>query len=334
MSHRAGTRRAAVANQPIADRSLLWFSRDVTKQTLGAAATLALVFASFGLAGAVPAAAAAGNLVADVVTPEGAVPEIGVTFDGLYLYYAERNGAVLHRINIPPACGTPCVTSVAAGHIDIPVTSPTNPLGIGGLNAMSYDAGRGLFWAVGGDGLSIYQVTKAGIATLAFSIDPVIGRPGACKTTVCWSALVDGLAYDRADDTIWYKPDASNRIYHYLSHGDVLGQAVLAPTPYVDTDIAPNDLASQCGFNYPSWVVVGGTDLFVGADKCQYYFEFTKTGTKVGWAAYNTRGTPDGDAECDNLSYAVAVFWARDVNDGHVRAFEQPSAAACTYGGG
>ena len=114
----------------------------------------------------------------------------------------------------------------------------------------------------------------------------------------------------------------------------MLGKAVLAPTPYVDTDIAPNDLASQCGFNYPSWVVVGGADLFVGADKCQYYFEFTKAGTKVGWAAYNTRGTPDGDAECDNLSYTVSVFWARDVNDGHIRAFEQSAAAACVYGGG
>jgi len=301
------------------------------KQASRVLAAPILVLASLGLGGAMPAVAAAGNMVADVVTPEGAVPEIGVTFDGQYLYYAERNGAVLHRIDVPPACGTPCVTSVATGHIDIPVSSPLSSLGI---NAMSYDSRRGLFWAVGGDGLSIYQLTKAGVATLAFSIDPVLGRPGACKTTICWSALVDGLAYDAADDTIWYKPDASNRIYHYLSHGDVTGNAVLAPTPYVDTDIAPNDLASQCGFNYPSWVVVGGADLFVGADKCQYYFEFTKSGTKVGWAAYNTRGTPDGDAECDNLSYTASVFWARDVNDGHIRAFEQPAAAACVYGGG
>jgi len=303
------------------------------KQLSHVLAAFALVL-GFGLAGAWPAAAAAGGLVADVATPEGAVPEIGVTFDGQYLYYAERNGGILHRIDVPPACGTPCATSVATGHIDIPVTSALNPLGIGGVNALSYDSRRGLFWAVGGDGLSIYQISKTGVATLAFAIDPVLGRPGACKTTVCWSALVDGLTYDAADDTIWYKPDASNRIYHYLSHGDVAGSAILAPTPYVDTDVAPNDLASQCGFNYPSWVVAGGVDLFVGADKCQYYFEFTKTGTKVGWTAYNTRGTPDGDAECDNLSYAVSVFWARDVNDGHIRAFEQPAAGACVYGGG
>jgi hypothetical protein len=293
-----------------------------------------LLATPLSLSSAHPVMAAAGNLVADVVTPEGPVFAVGVTFDGQHLYYTERNGTVLHRIDVPPPCATPCVTSVATGHIDIPITSPLNPLGIGGINAMSYDSRRGVFWAAGGDGLSIYQLTKTGIATLAFAIDPVLGRPGACKTTICWSTLVDGLAYDAADDTIWYKSDASTRIYHYLAQGDLMGKAVLAPTPYVDTDVAPNDLASQCGFNYPSWVVVGGADLFVGADKCQYYFEFSKTGTKVGWAIYNTRGTPDGDAECDNLSYAMPVFWARDVNDGHIRAFEQPAVGACVFGGG
>jgi hypothetical protein len=298
-------------------------------------AAFTLAITSIAMSGGLPAAAAAGNIVADVTTPEGAVPEIGVTFDGQYLYYAERNGNVLHRINVPARCASPCVATPATGHIDIPIISLLSPLGIGGINAISYDSHRGVFWAVGGDGLSIYRVTKTGAATLAFSIDPVQGRPGACKTTICWSTLVDGLAYDFAGDTLWYKPDASNRIYHYLAYGDLLGRAILAPTPYVDTDIAPNDLASQCGFNYPSWVVVGGTDLFVGADKCQYYFEFTKTGTKVGWTAYNTRGTPGGDAECDNVSYTgVSVFWERDVNDGHIRAFEQPSATACVFGGG
>jgi hypothetical protein len=306
---------------------------EMMKKSFRLLAALTLVAAQIGL-GASPAAAAAGNLIADVITPEGPVFAVGVTFDGQYLYYTEKNGTVLHRIDVPPLCATPCVPGPATGHIDIPITSPLNPFGMDGVNAMSYDVRRGVFWAAGGDGLSIYQLTKTGIATLAFSIDPVLGRPGACKTTVCFSTLVDGLAYDAADDTIWYKSDASNRIYHYLAHGDLLGKAILAPTPYVDTDIAPNDLASQCGFNYPNWVVVGGADLFVGADRCQYYFEFTKTGTKVGWTAYNTRGTPDGDAECDNVSFAVPVFWARDVNDGHIRAFEQPAAGACVFGGG
>src|SRR5260370_26531797 len=113
----------------------------------------------------------------------------------------------------------------------------------------------------------------------------------------------------------------------------MLGKAILAPTPYIDTDVPPNDLASQCGFNYPSWVVVGGADLFIGADKCQYYFEFTKAGTMVGWAAYNNRGTPDGDAECDSLSYTpVSVFWVRDINHRDNPAFDEQPPVGCADG--
>lgn len=306
----------------------------VVRKARNVVAVGALVLAQLALSGAQPAAAAAGNLVADVITSPGPVAEIGLTFDGTYLYYTERNGTILHRIDVPPACGTPCLASAAAGQVDVPITAPLNPLGSVAINAMSYDSRRGIFWAAASDGLSIYQVTKAGVATLAFQIDPVLGRPGNCHTTVCWSSLVDGLAYDAADDTLWYKSDGSTRIYHYLSHGDLLGSAILAPTPYIDVDVAPNDLAAQCGVNFPNWVVVGGTDLFIGADVCQYYFEYTKTGTKVGWTAYNFRGTPDGDAECDNLSYTVPVFWTRDVNDGHIRAFEQTAPGACVYGGG
>jgi hypothetical protein len=303
------------------------------RRSSGILVSFALALGSFALVGGGPAAASAGDAVADVVTPEGAVFAVGVAFDSRYLYYTERNGNVIHRIDVPAPCGSPCVATNATGHVDIPIVAPFSPLGIGGINAMSWDRGRGVFWAVAGDGLSIYQITTAGIATLAFSIDPLLGRPGACKTTVCWSTLVDGLAYDATDDTIWYKSDASLRIYHYLSHGDLLGKAILAPAPYIDTDVPPNDLASQCGFNYPNWVVVGGGDLFVGADRCQYYFEYTKTGTLVSWAAYNFRDRPDGDAECDNVSYGASVFWARDYQDGHIRAFEQPAPGACVYGG-
>src|SRR5260370_5774779 len=140
-------------------------------------AALALVIAALGVCGASPVLGAAGNMVADVSTPEGAGPEIGLSFDGQYLYYAERNGAVLHRIDVPPLCGPPCVTSVATGHIDIAITSPLNPLGIGGINAMSYDSRRGTFSAVGRDGLTIYQLSKTGIATRASSIDPLHRPP-------------------------------------------------------------------------------------------------------------------------------------------------------------
>src|SRR5260370_41114924 len=121
-------------------------------------AALALVIAALGVCGASPVLGAAGNMVADVSTPEGAGPEIGLSFDGQYLYYAERNGAVLHRIDVPPLCGPPCVTSVATGHIDIAITSPLNPLGIGGVNTMSTKRRRSTIWDVGGDVSTLTQL--------------------------------------------------------------------------------------------------------------------------------------------------------------------------------
>src|SRR5260370_11600532 len=89
-------------------------------------AALALVIAALGVGGASPVLGAAGNMVADVSTPEGAVPEIGLSFDGQYLYYAERNGAVLHRIDVPTFFGPPGVTSLHTGLIHLPIPTPLN----------------------------------------------------------------------------------------------------------------------------------------------------------------------------------------------------------------
>ena len=80
-------------------------------------------------------------MIADVATPEGQVLSKSIAFDGRYLYYTEYNGTVLHRIDTPPAGGP----SAATGHIDIAITGAPS-----GINAMSYDAGRDLFWAAGG----------------------------------------------------------------------------------------------------------------------------------------------------------------------------------------
>ena len=81
-------------------------------------------------------------------------------------------------------------------------------------------------------------------------------------------------------------------------------------------------------------MAVGGADLFVSVAGCNYLFEYTKTGTKVAWYAYNTNaGGSTQEVACDNVSYGVPVFWIRDAWDGHIRAFEQPGTV-CTLGGG
>lgn len=291
---------------------------------------LALVTGQITLGRAVPAMAAPGDLIADVITPEASDPlfvrEISpsVAFDGKYLYYTEYAGITLHRIDVPPAGQS----SIATGRFDVPIVGAES-----GIMTLSYDASRDAFWAVGGDGLSIYLLSKAGTATLVYRIDPVNDRPGFQTGPFVTETKI---AYDGTDDTIWYSPDATSRIYHYQIFADALGTAELvAATPYIDVDVAPNDIAAQCGYSQSSGVAVGGAHLFITVAGCPYYFEYTKTGGKVAWYAYNFSGSDSPqDPECDNMSYGVAVFWIKEAYEGRIRAVEQPSAGACVFGGG
>ena len=286
---------------------------------------LALALAQIAIGRAEPALAAPGDLVADVVTPEGGgllwptAISPSVAFDGRYLYYADYAGSVLHRLDIPPAGPGP---TPATGRVDIPITGSMS-----GIMTLSYDAGRDVFWAVSGNGLAVYRLTKTGTATLAFQIG-ADDRPGLQTGPF---AVETKIAYDRSDDSIWYSPDATSRIYHYHTYADTLGTAVLVEsTPYVDVNVT-----AQCGFNQSSGVAAGATHLFISATGCPFYFQYTKTGTQVAAIPINYAGQQSTqDLECDNVSYGVPVFWIKDGYNSRIRAFEQPAGALCAFGGG
>ncbi len=289
----------------------------------GAASLIAALLLQLMLV-AHPAVAADGDLIADVVVPDTYPTQVApsVAFDGTYLYYLGYGTPVLNRIDVPPAGGT----TFATGHTATPI------IGAQGIMTLAYDAGRDKFWAVGSDGLSIYLLTKSGAATLAYTVDPVQDRPGFQTNQYATEVKI---AYDRSDDTIWYSPDATGRIYHYSTTADALGTAQLvSASPYIDVNVPPNDMTAQCGYSQSSGVVTGGTNLFVSVAGCFNLFEYSKTGTKLAWHPFNTYagGSPQ-EVACDNLSYVVPVFWVRDAWDGHIRAFEQPGSA-CLYGGG
>ena len=290
-------------------------------------AIVALV--AFQLAvGARPAAAAAGAVIADVIVPfgdDGTLWPVGiassVAFDGKYLYYTEYIGPILHRIDVPP----PGAPTEATNKIDMPIIGMH-----AGVMSLAYDRGRDMFWAIGGDGLSVYLLSKTGVGTLMFTINATADRPGYQPTTYPTETK---LAYDRTDDTIWYSPDANARVFHYQTFADMFGTAQLvAATPFVDVSVPPNSMSPQCDYSIVSGVAVGGDHLFLDIAGCPYYFEYSKTGTKIG--AFPLAGTSAGDIECDNLSYGVSVLWVKDAWAGHIRAYEQPAAGACTFGGG
>ncbi|HYR86233.1 MAG TPA: hypothetical protein VE422_19250 [Terriglobia bacterium] len=290
-------------------------------------AVVALAMCQIAAGRVPPARFIAGDLIAEITLPDSPGPFGGtrgiakaIGFDGRYLYYAEYAGMILHRINVPPPGA-----SLAAGLVDTPILGAPS-----GIMAISYDASRDAFWAVGGDGLSIYLLTKAGQATLIYGIDPLNDRPGNCKQGCGPEAKIN---YDGADDTIWYAPDVSMRIYHYQTSPDALGTAQLvAATPFVDVDVPPNDMYIPCGYSQVSGLAVGGANLYITVAGCPYYLEFTKTGIKAGY--YPEQPSAAGDLECDNLSYSVSVIWARDGWNPYIRAYQQPAPNACIFGGG
>lgn len=269
-----------------------------------------------------------GALVATVIPPEASVPfGKAIGYDGHYLYYAEWSGPLLHRIDLPPKG-----VSNATGHVTmIIVGAPT------GIMSISYDSTRDAFWAVGGDGLTIYLMDKTGNAKLQFVINVLSDLPGLCKPhgnlwlPGCRTEVK--INYDGTDDTIWYAPDTSKRIYHYKTQPDQFGTAQLVEsTPFVDVDVAPNDMSAECGYSQVNGVAVGGSSLFFNVAGCTKFFEFTKTGIKLG--SYPIQPSPTGDIECDNRTYDVSIFWARSGSDGLIYGYEQPRAQACLFGGG
>ncbi|SRR6266508_144267 len=254
-----------------------------------------------------PASAAPGDKIADI-TPFDAGGGVSVAFDGTHLFYTQFSGTVLHRIG----------TDGVSDHLDAPITDSATGSPVG-IDAFSFDATRGLFW--GASGTDIYQLSPSGSATLQFSVAGNL--PGDCDNGFGCLDLVDGLAYDASDDSIWYSPDASQRVYHFSTAGALLG--------FFDVNDPPNDMLAECGFNYNSGIAAGLTSLYLGADGCPHYFRYSKAGLKE--AAFAYEGERAEDFECDDVTFAVDVMWVRDAFDGHIRAFEIPEGT-CAFGGG
>jgi hypothetical protein len=308
-------------------------------------AALALVAAAWlASVGAPPAGAANGDLVREV---KGQFASIGVSvaFDGTYLYYTNLNESVIHRMT---------TTGVDAGVI------PTDILD--GINAFSYDSVHDWFWAVDGTGQEIWTIDKMGVAVPAFSVTGKLigecdngspgGGPGFCDITV------DGLAYDATNGgSIWYSPDASERVYHFTTTGDLIG--------YFDVNDAPNDMLPQCPAtperphgNFNSGIGVGANVAYLTAADCKTFFSYTKDrqytdpsqcpqptassgsysapgpycpGTKLNYFHYLGRRAED--LECDDVTFPQDVMWVRDEESGIFGAYELPTGT-CIYGGG
>jgi hypothetical protein len=259
------------------------------------ALTLATVVA---LVLAAPAVAASGDVLADLAPP-GAAGGTSVAFDGQHLYYTDRAGVVLHRV------GT-----------DGSEAAQTPIVGAPGIGALAYDATRDAFWGVDVTGLNVYLVQKNGIALPHFTIVPALDLPGACNSLLGCSARVS-IAYDGIDDTLWYVPQGSSRVYHFDTVGHPLG--------FFDPSLAP-----QCPLGTVSGVAAGRTGLYLSAGTCVTLFRYDKNGARL--TAFDAAGSRVADVECDSDTFAGHAAWAR-ADDGHLRAVALPPNTCVTGGG-
>ncbi len=254
-----------------------------------------------------------GTLLRDL---SGTPPGVGVGFDGTFLYTTDFGYGTLHKWAIPPLSG-PAIPVAT-----IPITGCS-------ASVISFDATRGVFW--GAFSTQVCQITLAGVATPWFNVAGLL--PGNCNNGFGCSSLIDGANFDGADNSFWYSPDGSQRVYHYSI------PAVPGPTTllgFFDVNVSPNDMAPQCGFNYNSGVATGSTFIYLSADGCSTVFKYTKTGTKVSSFVLGGMPTRNEDMECDNITFAsmsTDAVWVKDAFDGHIRAFAV-AQGTCTFGGG
>lgn len=244
--------------------------------------------------------AAIGDLLGTVNLPGNGNCAVAGTFDGTY-YMTMRGGFAVGcagnvlQVFQPPVGGNGSATLIANKTI---LDASNNPVSI---SALAWDAGRSKVWgAYAGNiyliDIGVPTVSGNAVATLQFS-------PG-------FGGLIDGLAYDGSDDTLYYTPDVSCDIHHYAANGTLLN--VLTPK-----NAAGNSDCSVSG------VVVGTNNtLYIGRDGAAEIRRIDKTTGNFVSQFATTSGRVE-DLTCDPVTYAPnEAILAKDAYNSLYEAFE------------
>ncbi len=282
-------------------------------KSLAIAPALAVGLFAFGL-GAMPAQAAPGDLIRTItVSPAPACDgfdahitlSVGIAFDGKELLVSCSNtNAAQNEIitRVDPSSGANLGTYTISGMVSGE-----------GIGAISWDADVGQLWIATATVIpqKVYsallnKTLGTGVATFRFA-HTLGGLP-----------IVDGLAYDGTDKTLWLSPDISDTIYHYSQGGVLLG--------------SHSGLTAALGGHGNSGIAVasatalylsnnGGFQIYVTDKAFTSFTLFASTTTRLEGLA------------CDNTDFApLGSLWSKDTYDWVLRAFEVP-AGQCAPGG-
>jgi hypothetical protein len=176
--------------------------------------------------------------------------------------------------------------------------------------ALSWDPVGQQLWGGAYDGSGVYTIDPAtGVATFRF---PHPFQPGeSCFPQP--AGLIDGLAFDSDDGTLWLSDDASTKIYHVNQTG-----IPLTPLPF-DTPIHP--VTGQPGCNSGIEVVPGGC-LELSLFQVSYpnyphvivrVAKSSPSGPIIDWFVHAVGAGSDGaeDLEFDANTFApCCVLWS------------------------
>jgi hypothetical protein len=268
---------------------------------------LALVSAS-SFAAAGPAAAVPGDLLGTVTLPGNGDCSVTGTFTGTHSLTMEGGfandcaGSVL-QVFEPPAGGNGAATLVASKTI---VDGDDDPVSI---SALAWDASRGMVWGAYDDAVWLIDLgdpTVSGDAVATFQFDPGVGG----------LALIDGLAWDSSDDTLYHSPDIDCNVYQFAlgTGADPLGTLLNTVTP--ENEVGEQDCAV-------SGVAIGSDNsLYIGRDGAAEIRRVDKTTGAFVSAFATTSGRVEG-LTCDPVTYAPKeAILAKDAFSGLYEAFE------------
>ena len=254
--------------------------------------------------------AATGDLLGIVTLPGNGGCSVAGTFDGIYYMTINTGGCVGTVIGIysPPLGGNGTATLVSTKNI---VDGANNSVSI---SALAWDPSRNKLWGAYNDQVFLIDVgdktmNTDAVATLEFNAG-VGGIP-----------LIDGLAYDGSDDTIYYSPDVDCNVHHFSPNGTLLNT------------VTPKDVngVADC---FVSGVVVGsGNTLYIGRNGFAEIRRVDKTTGDFVSNFATTAGRVE-DLTCDPVTYAPKeAILAKDAHNGLYEAFEVEEGTCPLQGG-
>jgi hypothetical protein len=255
-----------------------------------------------------PAAAAPGDLLATVNLPgNGSCNVTGTlacTDFGTHYFAINGNGCSSTTIGVyTPCVGLPCNATAVA----------TKTVG-STLSGLTYDPSRStatnvVLWGMHGS--SLYRIdlgdpTVSGAATQTL----------ICNTTIGGNPLIDGLAYDQSDDTLYASPDVDLSVYQ-LSLGDPNG----APCTLLNT-VSPQNAGGATDGLVSGVAIGGGNTLYIGRNGAAEIRLVDKaTGAFISNFS-TTAGRVEG-LTCDPKTYApLEAVLAKDAYNALYEAFE------------